>query len=77
MSEEPTINSLDKTVAVIKKTIEDGFAQNSKEHGSLETLVKDIEAKKAGKWVEKVMIAILSAIGMAVVYAFINLVINK
>lgn len=73
---EPDINNLDKTVAVLKQIIEDGFKSNTTEHESLKDLIIDIETKKAGKWVEKVMIAILTAIGMAFCYGVIDLVIK-
>jgi hypothetical protein len=78
---DPDINKLDKTIAVIEQKIDDGFKQNFKEHSEIFEYIKDIEAKKADKYIvdelksnqNKVVWLIVST----VLVAIIGLVITK
>jgi flagellar motility protein MotE (MotC chaperone) len=82
---EPDINKLDKTIAVIEQKLDDGFKevratqkvmgeQNSKEHSDIISLVKDIEEKKAAKWVEKAVIGVVVFVFTAVGSALLALI---
>ena len=59
----------------IKKTVDEGFILNTKQHKELVVLFQKAIDKKAGKWVEKVMIATLSSIGLILVGALMAQVI--
>jgi len=74
---DPDINKLDKTIAVIEQKIDDGFKQNFKEHSEIFEYIKDIEAKKAGKWTEKVLIWAGTIVGGSLLIALMSLILNK
>ena len=78
---EPQLSELDKTVAVIQKTIEEGFKQNSKEHDDMkDTYTKALEKKADKETVDKIEANISKAVWIvigAVIVAVMALVIKQ
>ena len=67
------LTDLDKTIAVIEQKIDDGFKQNTEEHQEIFVLIDKIDQKKAGRWVEKAMVAFITVI----LTAFLAIILYK
>ena len=68
-------------IAVLKKEMENiteqvkkGFSDNSDEHKELIALFTEAMEKKAGKWVENVLIGVGSVIGTGILVAALALI---
>lgn len=77
------MKNLTTEIAVIKNEmknltnkIDDGFRMNSEEHQEMVTLFKEGLEKKAGKWVEKAFVSIITVVGLSVLGAILALIIK-
>lgn len=61
----------------ISEKVDEGFTINSSEHKEIVKLFNDAMEKKAGKWVEKVIIAIASSVGLSILGALMGLILIK
>ena len=60
----------------IAKKVDDGFQINSQEHKEMMHAFQEAVDKKAGKWVEKVLVWAGSVIGVAILGALMQLIIT-
>jgi len=67
------IGEIKKAIKGFDETLKAGLAQNQKEF--LEA-IKELDKRKASKWVERVMISAGAIIGIALLGAFLSLVIK-
>jgi len=78
MSEINTeIALLKQEMKQIAKQVDEGFSTNSKEHRELVQLFENAMAKKAGKWVEKVLVWAGASIGLILIGSLMSLILNK
>ena len=61
----------------IAKQVDDGFSNNSKEHKEIVALFERAMEKKADRWVQTVIVWVGSVIGLALVGAFMSLILIK
>jgi hypothetical protein len=67
---------LETQMKQIAKQVDEGFSNNSKEHKEIVELFERAMEKKANAWVEKVMVGVLTTIGLAFLGGLIALVIK-
>ena len=60
----------------IAKKVDEGFKLNSEEHKELVKTFQDAMEKKAGKWVEKVLVGVGTLILTAIVGALMTLILK-
>lgn len=78
MSELATqIAVLETQMKNIANKVDEGFKANSEEHKEMMQAFQDAIDKKAGRWVEKVLIWVGGIIGAAVLTAIMSLILTK
>lgn len=85
LSTETQMALLKKDMGNLTETVREGFAENKKgfeanttQHAEIMEKFEKAMEKKAGKWVESVMIWVGSVIGVAIIGALMSLIlINK
>lgn len=67
---------LETQMKQIAKQVDDGFKANSEEHKEIMKAFEIAMERKAGKWVEKVLIGAGSVIGVALLTALLALILS-
>jgi phosphosulfolactate synthase (CoM biosynthesis protein A) len=78
MSDLPTqMAILETQMKQISKQVDEGFKANSEEHREIIATFERAMEKKAGKWVEKVLVWVGASIGVVIIGALMSLIITK
>ena len=70
------VNDIQNDIKTINKTLEENTCEHREIMKALKDLSEKLDKKYSAKWVERTFVAILGAVGLSVLYALLNLILN-